>query len=292
MLAKGVPRGPLGGVLGFQKGLGSPEAQSPGLPACEPGGPPSLCRPWMLFLRKAASRVWAACYMQAGSGGAGWIQVRLPGLGQLMGWGEPGERSVSSGAQSPEGASSFRSGRRSCRSQAWEDMNCGLWCRRVRQASRAGGALKAGGHLPGMARRAGGWPAVPHDSGLSWFRTGFHSAREPSAWCPHYMDGSLRAPLPHSRKRPGLRGEAGLWRSRLCPQRAVGEAPAAKGRREPPRPHRTAGPGISLVRGSPSSPPPISGDFPRIYSRGRLCPGDKALRPQPGHEQRFHQPGR
>lgn len=116
------------------------------------------------------------------------------------------------------------SGRRSCQSQAWEDMSCGLWCRRVRRASRAGGALKAGGHLPGMARQAGGWPAVPHDGGLSWFRTGFHSAREPSAWCPHYMDGSLRAPLsPQQEKCPGLRGASGLGESRLCPQRAVGE---------------------------------------------------------------------
>lgn len=139
MLARG-PSGPWGAW--FQKGLGSPGSpRGPGLPASSLGALSlPLCRPWMLFLRKAASGSGLPATCRLDRGGAGWIQVRLPGPGQLMGWGEPGERSVA--VRGPEPRRCFRKLRvrqAQLPSQAWEDMNCGLWCRRVRQASRAGG---------------------------------------------------------------------------------------------------------------------------------------------------------
>lgn len=74
MLARG-PSGVPGGLVsrtGVRAGVPQ-EAPEPRVACLRSWGPSlPLCRPWTLFLRKAASRVWAAHDMQAGSE---WIRV-------------------------------------------------------------------------------------------------------------------------------------------------------------------------------------------------------------------------
>ena len=81
-----------------------------------------------------------------------------------------------------------------------------------------------------MDRQAGGWPAVPHDSGSPGLRLVYTLPGSPSrpTVTGSRLHGArvrwtaLGAPLPlQQEERLGLKGASGLGESGLCPQRAV-----------------------------------------------------------------------